>query len=171
MGQNDGLVDISPLLVYANGSSILDLAGRPSVQYVQDAICYVYTFPRFCPAPTKQLPTRTALHIKGLRACGVHGCSYDRNHHRSAVSLLLVVVIYINQFLQIYNGSSLLYTVFTELRLLQPLGNYKENLQCFTIGFLVITVGIGNFLAATYTKILRLLSDQLHYRKNPKNYT
>eukprot|EP00944_MAST-04C_sp_MAST-4C-sp1_P002591 g2591.t1 len=66
-------------------------------------------------------------------------------------SLLLVVVIYINQFLQIYNGSSLLYTMFTELRLLQPLGNYKEELQCFTIGFLVITVGIGNFLATTYT--------------------
>ena len=66
-------------------------------------------------------------------------------------SLLLVVVIYINQFLQIYNGSSLLYTVCTELRLLQPLGNYKEELQCFAIGVLVITVGIGNFLATTYT--------------------
>ena len=31
------------------------------------------------------------------------------------------------------------------------MGNYKEELQCLTLGILVITVGIGNFMATTYT--------------------
>ena len=66
-------------------------------------------------------------------------------------SILLIIVIYVNQFLQIYNGSSLLYTLVTELKLWQPMGNYKEELQCLTLGILVITVGIGNFMATTYT--------------------
>lgn len=60
-------------------------------------------------------------------------------------------MIYTNQFLQIYNGISLLYTLVTELQLGQPMGNYKEELQCLALGVLVITVGIGNFMATTYT--------------------
>ena len=132
--------------VYVNGSCILD---HLMPLHAQDAICFVHTFPRFCPAVAEQSPTCTALHIKGLRVCVGSMDVLLTETITEVLSVLLIVVIYVNQFLQIYNGSSLLYTLITELAIVATLATIWEERSVLSSVCLLSAVSVT--LATTYT--------------------
>ena len=76
-------------------------------------------------------------------------------------------VIYVNQFVQFFLGTSLLYTLFTELDLFRPIAEYREEMQTLSVGILIIVLGIGNFIATTIT--LRKKGKQVKGKKQGAN--
>jgi hypothetical protein len=79
----------------------------------------------------------------------------------------LVLLIYVNQFVQFFLGTSLLYTLFTELDLFRPIAEYREEMQTLSVGILIIVLGIGNFIATTIT--LRKKGKQVKGKKQGAN--
>lgn len=74
--------------------------------------------------------------------------------------MVLIALIYANQFVQMFLGFSLLYTLHVDLDLFQPIANYREEMQALTLGVCLLILGTGNFVATSITLIKKKSNDK-----------